>query len=248
MSAFTFDANGQTFVGETFTPDTELPAPAVLVFHDWSGCNDMAKGYAETITELGYVGIAVDVYGGGWVGDSTEEKAGKMMPLVEQRDQLLNITTAALKHAKELAEVDANNVAAIGFCFGGLCALDLARSGAEFKAAISFHGALHASPAVPTAASIKPSVLVLHGDADKMVPFEHVSELREELNKVDVDWQLNIYSGAQHAFMNPDANDPEFGTVYHERVAMQAWDALQLFLWDSFDQPAEHHCDEHCDH
>lgn len=246
MQPFNFDVNNETFKGALFLPETDKPVGGVLVFHDWTGCNEMATSYAEMVAELGYVAAAVDVYGNGQLGTSVEEKSALMSKRVNNRAALAEISQTALNTLKQLPEVDASKTAAIGFCFGGLCVLDLARSGAEVNAVISFHGSLKAADELP-AKDVKAAILIQHGDADKMVPFKDVSAVRDELNTINADWQINIFSGAQHAFMNPDANDPDFGTVYNENVALKAWDALQLFLWDHLGEE-DHECGSHCNH
>ncbi|ROS01467.1 dienelactone hydrolase [Sinobacterium caligoides] len=235
MQDFNYSVDGQLFKGKLVLPEESYSrgAPAVLVFHDWSGCNSMATDYAAAIAELGFAGIAVDLYGDGKVADTEQDKLALMQPLVDDRARLLSISEAAISAAKALNCIDADNIVAIGFCFGGMTVLDVARSGATLQGVASFHGALNASAAVP-ATEIKAPILVLHGDRDTQVPFEDVASLRDELNTVNADWQLTVYAQAYHAFMNPEADDEENGFLYSEAVASKAWEALQLFLLDAF--------------
>lgn len=205
--------------------------PAVLVVHDWSDMNEFAMNTANRLAELGYVGIAIDMYGKGKTGKTKEEKSALMQPLMQNRAILQQRINAGLSASKTLPNVDANKIAAIGFCFGGLCALDLARSGAAIKGAVSFHGLLKASD---KSNPITAKILVLHGYDDPMVSKDEVHSFCDEMNKAKVDWQLFMYSHTMHAFMNPEANDPAFGTVYNKLTATRAWNAMQTFFKEIF--------------
>lgn len=207
--------------------------PAVLIFHDWSGRNDFACAKAEQLAELGFVGIALDLYGKGKLGQDNVEKAALMQPYIDNRNFLQQRMLAGLEMAKSVAQVDQEQIAAIGFCFGGLCALDLARSGADIKAVVSFHGLLFA-PASVAKQKIKAKVLVLHGYADPMVSPENVNEFAKEMTEQDVDWQIHMYGNTMHAFTNPNANDPDFGTVYAADADRRSWIAMQNFLNEVF--------------
>lgn len=207
--------------------------PAVLVIHDWSGRNELAQQKAEKLAELGYVGFAVDMYGKGIVGQTVEEKKSLMQPLMDNRHALAKRITAALTAVREIDVVDKNKVAAIGFCFGGLCALDLARSGANVSAVVSFHGLLF-PPKEPLLQLIKAKILVLHGYDDPMVPPEQVIAFTNEMTAVKADWQLHIFSNTMHGFTNPQANDPGFGTVYNKLTDQRAWSEMQNFLVEVF--------------
>jgi dienelactone hydrolase len=136
--------------------------PAIMVVHDWSGRNELACQKAEKLAELGYVGFAVDMYGKGIVGKTNEEKIALITPFKEDRNKLLQRISAALNTVKKLEHVNPTKIAVIGFCFGGLCALDLARANADICGAVSFHGLLDA-PTNQPAQSIRPKILVLHG-------------------------------------------------------------------------------------
>lgn len=225
--------------GKLFLPEDVENAPLVLIVHDWSGLNTMAEDYAEAINEIGYAAFAVDMYGNGTVGATNDEKAALMTPLKSDRLALLRRINAAYDAAKNIEGIDASNIACIGFCFGGLVALDLARSGADIVAAVSFHGLLDTDAAI-TGNPISAKVLALHGQRDPMVSDEQVIEFQKEMTEAGADWQVVTYGNTYHAFMNPEANDPDFGTVYNEVAASRAWDALQLFLLDSFSIEEEH--------
>jgi dienelactone hydrolase len=129
--------------------------------------------------------------------------------------------------------VDEDNIAAIGFCFGGLCVLDLARIGADLKGVVSFHG-LFGAPGNTQGMKIKARVMALHGHEDPMVPVKAVNDLQNELTAAGADWQIHVYGDTMHAFTNPKANDPSFGTVYSENANRRSWQTLLNFLKEIF--------------
>ncbi len=207
--------------------------PAVLVVHDWSGKNEFACNKADRLAELGYAGFALDMYGKGKIGNTKEEKTALMSPLINDRMKLQTRILAALNTLKKLEQVDPARLGAIGFCFGGLCALDLARSGADVKGVVSFHGLLHAPENTPKH-PIKAKILALHGFDDPMVTSDHVMTFGQEMTHAKVDWQLTMYGNAMHAFTNPQANDPGFGTVYEKHADARSWIAMKEFFKEVF--------------
>jgi len=207
--------------------------PGVLVSHAWSGRSDFEDGKARELAALGYVAFALDLYGKGIRGNSVEENNALMQPFLDDRAMLQQRLLSSLHVLREQGEVDALKVAAIGFCFGGLCVLDIARSGEDLAGVVSFHGLLGA-PAMTTGNTIKAKVLVLHGWDDPMGPPEHVLELSKELSMMGADWQLHAYGNTMHAFTNPNANDKTMGTVYDPSSDQRSWAAMQNFLAELF--------------
>jgi len=207
--------------------------PAVLVVHDWSGKNEFACEKARQLAELGYVGFALDMYGKGKMGHTKEEKTALMEPLSKDRSKLIKRILAAYDTVKQLDAVNPRHIGAIGFCFGGLCALDLARSGADVAGVVSFHGLLHGIPN-HTPKSIKAKVLILHGYDDPMAKPDQVISFANEMTAANVDWQINMYSQTMHGFTNPEANDPSFGTVFNKRTTERAWFAMRHFFNEIF--------------
>ena len=205
----------------------------VMVCHAWAGRSDFENGKAEDLAKLGYVGFALDLYGKGVLGNSTEENSALMQPFLDDRIMLQNRLKIALEVLKNFEEVDANRVASIGFCFGGLCVLDLARIVADLNGVISFHGLL-GSPGNTTGNKIKAKVLVLHGWDDPMATPDHVVSLAEELTIMGADWQIHGYGNTMHAFTKPEANDPDFGTVYQPDADQRSWNSMQCFLSELF--------------
>lgn len=206
--------------------------PAVLVAHDWSGKNEFACKKADKLAELGYVGFALDMFGKGKLGKTKEEKAALIQPFIQDRAKLLKRMQAVLTTVKKLEHVDTNHIGAIGFCFGGLCVLDLARGGDDLKAVVSFHGLLNAPE--NSQHKIKAKILVLHGYDDPMVTPDHIRQFADEMTKNQVDWQIHIYGNTMHAFTNPEVNDPAFGTVYNKKADERSWLSMQTFLTESF--------------
>jgi dienelactone hydrolase len=207
--------------------------PGILVAHAWSGRSPFENAKAEALAELGYAAFALDVYGKGVRGNSVEENAALMQPLLDDRTELVRRLQSALEVLKEQPEVDADKTGAIGFCFGGLCVLDLARSGADLEGVVSFHGLFHPPP-VELASTIKARVLALHGWDDPMAPPEQVEALAAELTAAGADWQLHAYGSTMHAFTNPQAADPERGTVYNATADGRSWIAMKNFFAELF--------------
>jgi dienelactone hydrolase len=203
--------------------------PAVIVAHDWTGRNDFACQKAESLAEMGYVGFALDMYGKGIMGNNNEEKSALIKPLIENRNLLKSRILAAFDTVKKLEYVNTAKIGAIGFCFGGLCVLDLARCNVDIRGVVSFHGLLNA-PANHKPTPTQTKILVLHGHDDPMVPPEQVAAFENEMTTAGADWQVHIYGHTKHSFTNPQSNDPDFGTVYNSLSAKRSWIAMRCFF------------------
>ncbi|MCZ6829610.1 MAG: dienelactone hydrolase family protein, partial [Gammaproteobacteria bacterium] len=165
--------------------------------------------------------------------ETTEEASALMTGFMEDRPMLQSRLLAAVAIAREQPEVDTENLAAMGYCFGGLCVLDLARINAPLAGVVSFHGLL-VGPGNTAGTRISPRVLAEHGWDDPMVPPEQVLAFTEEMTAAGADWQLHGHGGTVHAFTNPQANDPDFGTVYNEAAQRRSWQSLENFLAELF--------------
>lgn len=209
------------------------PKPAILICPDWSGRNTFADNKADELAKLGYVGFAIDIYGDGKQGQTDDEKSALIQPFLKNRGLLRQRLQAAFNTIRQLDCVDPNHIAIIGFCFGGLCALDLARSGADIKGAVSFHGILIPPENLPNE-KIKAKILALHGHDDPSVPPEQVQAFAKEMTDANVDWQIHLYGNTTHAFTNPLANNPSLGRVYNEVAAKRSFRAMQDFLEELF--------------
>jgi dienelactone hydrolase len=208
--------------------------PAVIVAHDWSGRNEFACKKAQLLAEMGYVGFALDMYGNARLGSTTEEKQALIEPLVNHRELLSRRIHAALNALVARPEVDKNRIAAIGFCFGGLCVLDLARSGADIKGVVSFHGLL-GKPEHLESKKIKAKILALHGYDDPMVKPDLVHSFCQEMTEAGADWQMHMYGNVQHGFTNPQAHDADLGIFYNQVAEHRSWLAMTDFLQEIFE-------------
>lgn len=208
---------------------TPGPRPGVLVSHAWGGRGEFECDKARRFAELGYAGFALDVYGKGVHGSGPEENAKLMQPFLSDRALLQARMALALETMRVQVEVDAARTAAIGYCFGGLCVLDLARTGSDVRGVISTHG-LFGPPGNTAGKKIGAKVLALHGHEDPMVPVEAVNAFENELTEAGADWQIHVYGSTMHAFTNPDANNPGMGTVYNAAADRRAWVVTVDFL------------------
>ena len=205
------------------------PRPGVLVSHAWGGRTPLEDAKARDVAELGYAAFALNLYGKGVLGSGPDENASLMQPFLDDRAMLQSRLILSLNAMREQPEVDEIRTAAIGFCFGGLCVLDIARSGEAIDGVVSFHG-LFGTPGNTGDNSIKAKVLVLHGWDDPMATPEDVVALAAELTSMGADWQLHGYGNTMHAFTNPQADNPDFGTVYNAAADRRSWTAMQNFL------------------
>ncbi len=230
--SFDYTVDGKDFEAYLAAPDGDDPSPLVLVCHAWAGRSQFENDKAYALADLGYAAVAIDLFGKDVLGKSKEECQALIKPFVDNRALLQDRLKANLAVMKEQAEAEASKAAAIGFCFGGLCALDFARSNADVAGVVSFHGLLHAPG--NTADKINPKVLALHGWDDPMATPDNVKAFGEEMTKAKADWQLHAYGGTMHAFTNPVANDPDFGTVYNAAADKRSWASMRLFLNELF--------------
>jgi len=229
-----YEDGGTVLEGQLAWDDSiDGPRPGVMVCHAWAGRSEFENNKAVELAKLGYTGFAMDLYGKGVLGTSTDENAALMQPFLDDRSMLQQRLLLSLDTMREQAEVEQSKVAAIGFCFGGLCVLDIARSGADIDGVVSFHG-LFGAPGNTTGNTIKAKVLALHGWDDPMAPPDAVVALGQELTSMGADWQLHGYGNTMHAFTNPEANDPGFGTVYSESADRRSWTSMQNFLGELF--------------
>ncbi len=211
------------------------PRPCVLVVHAFEGRNPLACEYADKLADLGYVGIAVDMYGEGNVAHDLEGCMAYMLPLFQDRAALRARILAAFDAAKSLDVVDNHNICAMGFCFGGMTVLDLARSGADVKGVVSIHGVFAGPEGLDC--HVKAKVLALHGYQDPQVPPDQLTDFADEMNAQNVDWQVLFFGNAKHAFTDPHAADiggPEMGREYNATATARSWQYCQDFFTECF--------------
>lgn len=208
--------------------------PGVVVVHEWWGLNAFVRQKSDELARMGYTVLAIDMYGKG-VTASDAKKAGELAtPLKKDRNLMRERAKAGLEVLRKHPSVDPTRLAAIGFCFGGTTALELARSGADLKGVVSFHGNLD-TPNLDDGKNIKAAVLVLHGADDPFVSKEEVLAFVEEMRRGNVDWQLNVYGNAVHSFTNPEAGGHGLkGAAYNEKAARRSWGAMKAFFNEIF--------------
>ncbi|MBK2109585.1 dienelactone hydrolase family protein [Francisella tularensis] len=227
-----YRGDGVLLKGFCAYPDRGAHLPAVLIAPTWAGRDDFACDKAIAMARKGYLGFAIDIYGDAKVGKSKQENASLMNNLLAEKYALMTRLRTAYSTVKRMPKVDKANIAAIGFCFGGKCVLDMARSNFELKAAISFHGLLESN--IVKEQNIDTKILVLHGYNDPMVPPEQVNKFQQEMDMRKADWQLHTFGNTYHAFTNPNANDLEFGTVFSKESNKRAWKLAEDFLRETF--------------
>jgi len=210
------------------------PRPGILVVHGGAGLDDHAKGRARRVAELGFVVFACDMYGDGVAGD----RARVMACIKEFNENRVKLRSRAQAGIDQLAShpiVD-GRIAAIGYCFGGMTVLELARSGANLAGVVSVHGSLH-TPLRAEPRAIKAKVLVHHGALDPHVPTAQVTAFIEEMTHAGADWQLVVYGGAMHGFTHEKATGHETpGVAYHAPTDARSSAAIELFLKEIFGQ------------
>lgn len=212
--------------------------PCVLVAHDWSGQSASIRAATEKLARLGYIGFALDVYGKGVRGGETDDNSGLMAPFMQDRARLRRRLLAAVAAAKCHPLVDPAHLAVVGYCFGGLCALDLARSATpDVLGIISVHG-IFAPPGLGIQVPIRARVLILHGWEDRMAPPADLLRVAREMTEAQADWQIHSYGHAMHSFTWPQANMPEAGIAYNANADKRSSIAIQNFLVELF-EPTE---------
>ncbi|HKT75285.1 MAG TPA: dienelactone hydrolase family protein [Sphingobium sp.] len=209
------------------------PRPGILLFPNVLGTKEADFAYAEKVAALGYAVLVVDLYGQGKRTTRADPEMGRYMAQLNSDRALLRDRLGAA-HALlgSLREVDAARTAAIGFCFGGKCVLDLARSGADLAGGVSFHGVYDAPPFA--SGPIKARLLICHGWDDPIAPPEATVALAKELTQAGCDWQIHAYGHTGHAFTDHDAKMPERGLAYKPDADRRSFRAMTDFLGEVF--------------
>lgn len=215
-------------------PASSKKVPCVLLAPAWHGLLDPEKKKCVELAKLGYAGVALDLYGKDRRGDLSGDNSHLIMPLLQNRDELMKRLVAGVDAAKKLEYVDTTRIVIIGYCFGGLCALDLARScNPDIKGAISFHGIFETHD-FGTNAAIQAKVLILHGYDDPMATPEQMVAVANELKSRKADWQIHAYGQTMHAFTNPGAKMPERGILYNAAADKRSWQTALNFFSEVF--------------
>lgn len=223
-----YDVDGTTYRGYLAVDDARSGRrPGVLLAHAGPGLSELYRSFARKLASIGYVVYAMDYHGNARMLD-TAEMTERLQRFRADPLKIRAIATAALEVLKRQAETDTGRLAAIGYCFGGTTALELARDGADLKAVVGFHSGL-ATVRPQDAVNIKAKILVNIGADDPVIPPEQRVAFEQEMTAANIDWRMVLYGGAGHSFTNPDAGDRE-GFAYHAASDRRSWQAmLDLF-------------------
>ena len=209
--------------------------PGVLVIHEWWGLNDYAKKRAHMLAELGFVAFAADMYGDGHVTDKPDQARTWMQEVTADVEGWRERALLGLEQLKASGMVSGDNLAAIGYCFGGATVLQMAYANAPVKGVVTFHGSLPAAPE-EAKGKIGPKVLVLHGHADAWVAPEVLANFRAKLEEAGANWEMNSYGGAKHGFTNPDAGKYGIPNLeYNKQADERSWTRMQEFFGEVFE-------------
>lgn len=229
-----YNANGVEMKGYYVAPKSQgASRPGVLVVHEWWGHNDYSRKRAEMLADLGYHALAVDMYGDGKTADHPK-KAGEFSGMVmKNMPEAKKRFEAALKTLKSMPGVDQNNIAAIGYCFGGGIVLNMARMGVDLKGVVSYHGSLAtATPAKK--GQVKPEILVFNGEADPMISAKDIKDFEKEMTSAKAKYKFVSYKGALHGFTNPGATEVgkkfSLPVAYDAKADEDSWAQTQVFF------------------
>jgi dienelactone hydrolase len=229
----TYTDNGVTMDGYVvYDANKQGKRPAVLVVPEWWGLVDYPKMRARKLAELGYIAMAIDMYGNGKVADNPGDAGKAAGPFYQDLKMTKSRFDAALAKLKTYSQVDTNNIAAIGYCFGGGVVLNVARLGDDLKGVVSFHGGLIGAPAKKDL--LKAKILVCHGAADQFVKPEEVAQFRKQMDSIGADYTFKQYPNATHAFTNPaaTANGEKFNMPikYNAEADSASWNDMKDFF------------------
>ena len=228
----TYQADGLTMRGQLFFEPASSPRAGVLVFPEAFGLSEHAISRAERLAALGYVALACDLHGDGRIENDMQKAMGLLQPMYADPSNTRARAAAGLSALIARAETDAARIAAIGFCFGGTMALELARSGAELKAVAGFHSGLATKAAKTDAKAIKARILVCIGADDPMIPPQQRAEFETEMRDAGLDWQMHLYGGTVHGFTNPQAAERNMPDAirYSPEADARSWASMRTLF------------------
>ena len=233
--AVTYTEAGEEYTGYvSYDNAIKGKRPGVMVVHEWWGLDDYAKRRTEMLARLGYVAFAVDMYGTGKVTDSADQAKEWMTEVTADVEWWRERAMAGIRYLKNHKLVDANKLAAIGYCFGGGTVIQLAYSGLDINGIVSFHGSL---PVADESAfgKIKTRMLIAHGNADPFIPREIVTKFQDTLDKANADWSMITYGNVLHSFTNPKADSRGMAALKYDKQADEhSWQAMQHFFEQIF--------------
>lgn len=214
-----------------YNENQEGKRPAILVIPEWWGLNDYAKGRAKQLAEMGYIAMAVDMYGDGKTAADPQQAQALATPFYANPQLTRQRIDAALNKLLSYAQADTANTAAIGYCFGGYSVLNAAKLGSNLKGVVSFHGNLSGAPATK---GLTTKILVCHGGDDKFVNEKEVQEFKKNMDAVGADYKFIVYPGATHAFTNPAATEVgkkfNLPITYNAAADSASWNDMKHFF------------------
>lgn len=229
----TYTSNGTTLKGFlAYDENLKDKRPGIIVVHEWWGNNDYSRKRAEMLAELGYVALAIDMYGNGKQADNPGDAGKSATEVMSDMQTAQARFEAGVNFLKSQSQTDSNKVAAIGYCFGGGVVLNMALAGSDLNGVVSFHGSL--PDTVKNPEQVKAEILVCTGDADPLVPKEQIDKFENAMNKADVDYKVVTYPDALHAFTNPaaDSTGKKFNIpiAYNKEADEESWEEMKSFL------------------
>ena len=226
-------ADGTSLVGYFAAPESQHPVAGVIVAPEWWGRNKYTEQRARELAEQGYAALAIDMYGDKKVTTQVPQASEWMMQTFDDPETIVTRASAGLKTLAAQPEVNADKLAAVGFCYGGKVVLDLARSGAPLQAVVTFHGTL--TPKAPAQmGQVQAEILVLHGELDSMVTLDDVAAFKAEMYAAKVEHEVIVFADAKHGFSNPladeraKANGVDLG--YNANAEQQGLAAMYVLL------------------
>ena len=222
-----YKAGDKTMKGYLAVPEGEGPFPGVLVVHEWWGQTEYPRERARQLARAGYMAFAVDMYGDGQTADHPDNAKKFAKKVMADMDMTEASFKAALATLKKQEKVDSNNIAAMGYCFGGAVVLEMARRGSDLKMVASYHGDL--TPLVKNEVSpVKTRVLIFHGTDDAFVPQKALFTARNKLKAANIRYRIMRFKNAKHGFTNPEAtaNGEKFGIplAYDKAADEKSWE------------------------
>ncbi len=235
--AVTYSADTVTMNGfVAYDASTDKKRPVVLIVHEWWGLNDYTRSRAKQLAAMGYLAMAIDMYGNGMQGDNPEMAGQLAMPFYKDPAMAKARFDAALAKVKLMPQANTNQVAAIGYCFGGAMVLNMARMGSPLAGVVSFHGGLAGVPADKNL--LKAPILVCHGEADSFVSAAEVAAFKKQMDSIGANYTFKSYANATHAFTNPGAteNGKKFNIPisYNAAADSSSWNDMKVFFAQIF--------------
>ncbi|MEL6669708.1 MAG: dienelactone hydrolase family protein [Bacteroidota bacterium] len=235
-----YEADSTTMNGYlAYSNEFEGPRPGVLVIHEWWGHNDYARSRADMLAELGYVALAVDMYGDGQLATHPEDAGTFAMSVMGNMDVAKARFEAALNFLRDQEQADAGKMASIGYCFGGSVSLAMANAGYDLDAVAAFHSGLTLPVWPENTEDVKASILVCNGADDPFIAAEHITDFKKKYDDLAIPYEYIAYDGAVHAFTDPGADAKgeafELPLAYNEEADVASWEELQAHLAAAFE-------------